>query len=103
MKFSLVGATAMMAVVVPSIVTATAHVRLVDLLPDAAPPPPLPAADVAALQALLDAKALQYNMSLSVGVVSAHFAAFGVASGLADKVGNVPATIDSRCVAACMS
>ena len=52
--------------------------------------------DLSALQARLDRIAVQYNTSYSVGVMHSEFGAFGVASGLADKVGGAKATTESR-------
>eukprot|EP00750_Incisomonas_marina_P003319 INCI13063.2.p1 GENE.INCI13063.2~~INCI13063.2.p1 ORF type:complete len:412 (+),score=62.41 INCI13063.2:156-1391(+) len=67
------------------------RVSLHSLLGD---PPAAP--NLTTLQALVDAKAQQYNMSISVGVFSSEFHEFGVASGLADKIGGAAATLDSR-------
>jgi hypothetical protein len=52
--------------------------------------------DLTALQAVVDAKSLQYNISISVGVMHPVYGGFGAAGGYADSVGGVKATVDSR-------
>jgi hypothetical protein len=54
------------------------------------------APDLTALQAAVDAKSLQYNLSISVGVMHPVYGAFGAAGGYSDSVAGVKATLDSR-------
>tara|TARA_B110000208_G_scaffold177512_1_gene224759 strand:+ start:250 stop:1251 length:1002 start_codon:yes stop_codon:yes gene_type:complete len=52
--------------------------------------------DLRALQSRLDAIAIAYNTSYSVGVVHPTLGAFGVAAGIADKLAGTPATTETR-------
>lgn len=89
--FFVVSAVTLSVASLPSTTLALPRVPLHSLLGDAPAAP-----NLTTLQALVDAKAQQYNMSISVGVFSSEFHEFGVASGLADKKGGAAATLDSR-------